>query len=269
MKNEKLKFYSPSFWAEEMSPEVYRTFGERIVPILNSEVLPEVYNEVQDKLDDISADWCERKVYHRGFLRCENDIWFSIHIQIHNQDELEKPKVSVFAILPFVGNTPFVLRVYIDPLMQSQLDVYTPHFFRQYASRAERFSEEARKLARELKQFKVYENSNKKRLEEKSMKPLHFFIGLFLAQNWFFLKTDNEKVFSYENQEKYNTREQWALVASDSVIYGETKREDNYPFTLNIFLTCVDYSMLGDDQKYILLPLKEDLEKKYMSHIFK
>lgn len=269
MKNEKLKFYSPSFWAEEVSPEVYRTFGERIVPILNSEVLPEVYNEVQDKLDDISADWCKRKVYHRGFLRCENDIWFSIHIQIHNQDELEKPKVSVFAILPFVGNTPFVLRVYIDPLMQSQLDVYTPHFFRQYASRAERFSEEVRKLARELKQFKVYENSNKKRLEEKSMKPLHFFIGLFLAQNWFFLKTDNEKVFSYENQEKYNTREQWALVASDSVIYGETKREDNYPFTLNIFLTCVDYSMLGDDQKYILLPLKEDLEKKYMSHIFK
>lgn len=268
MKNEKLKFSSPKFWAE-VSREVYLTLGESVVPILNGEILPEVYHEVQDKLNDISADWCERKAYHRGFLICENDIWFSIHVQIHNSEELETPKVSIFAILPFVGNTPFVLRVYLDPLMQSQLDVYSPHFFRQYAARAERFSNEARKLAHEFKLFRVYENSNKKRLEEKSMKPLHFFIGLFLSQNWFFLMTDNEKAFSYEEQQHDSSAKKWAMPAIDSVIYGDTKTEDGCPFTMNTYLTCVDYSLLGEDQKEILLPLKEELEKKYMAHIFK
>ena len=248
---------------------MYLTFDEFVVPVLNSEILPEVYQEMQDKLNDILADCCERKAYHRGFLIYENDIWFSIHVQIHNSEELEKPNVSIFAILPFVGNTPFVLRVYIDPLKQSQLDVYSPHFFRQYAKRAERFSNEAYKLGRDFKQFRVYENSNKKRLEEKSMKPLHYFIGLFLSQNWFLLYTDNEKACSYEEQQQDSSAKKWTLVAIDSVLYGKTKTEEGCPFTMNVYLTNVDYSMLGEDQKEILLPLKEKLEKKYRAYIFK
>lgn len=257
---------SPEFWVN-VSSVVYNTFAECIIPVINNEFLPEVYQEVTQKISDGSL-LCGEFI-HEDKLLFKNDIWFSIHMQIHNNEEINEPLIRVFAIPPFEGYSPYVLRLYFETDKQNQLDVYPPHFFKQYAARAEQFSEQARKLGREYKRYTVFPTAKRENLEKKCINPLHFFIGLFVAQNWFFLKTNNRQALSREEQTENNSVKKWTLVATDSVIFGRTQIDEHSPFTLNVYLTNVGYEMLGLDQKAILLPLKEELERRYVAYTLK
>lgn len=266
-KNYNSQYNQPSFWTE-VAREVYPIFAERVIPYLNTEFLPKFHQNVCQGLSDGSINPSAGHPYHKGDVLPVDDLWFSIHAQIDNTLEIDKPRIHVFALLPFLDTSMYVLELHFDVAAQSQLDVYPPHFFKQYAARAERFSPEAHALGREYKKFRIFPQSKREKVFETGVKPLHFFIGLMLAQNWFFNYTNNPGTFSFEEQVD-DADKKWALVASDSVFFGITKSEEGSPYTLNVFMTNVGYDMLHEDQKAILLPMREDLMRRYMEYISK
>lgn len=258
------KYNQLSFWAD-VAREVYPTFAGQVIPYLNTEFLPRFHQNVCQGLSDGSINPCAEHPYHDHDVIFVDDTWFSIHAQIDNASEVYQPRIRVFALLPFEETSMYVLELHFDVAEQSQLDVYPPHFFKQYAARAERFSPEAQALGREYKKFRIFPQSKREKVFETSVKQLHFFIGLMLGQNWFFNYTNNPGTFSFEEQVD-DADKKWALVASDSVFFGITKSEEGSPFTLNVFMTNVGYDMLHEDQKAILLPMKKDLERRYMEY---
>lgn len=266
-KNSNSQYSQLSFWAD-VAREVYPIFAERVIPYLKSEFLPKFHQNVCQGLSDGSINPCAGHPYHVGDVLPVDDLWFSIHAQIDNASEVYQPRIRVFALLPFVETSMYVLELHIDVEEQSQLDVYPPHFFKQYAARAERFSPDAHALGREYKKFRIFPQSKREKIFETGVKQLHFFIGLMIAQNWFYYYTNNPGTFSFEEQVE-DADKKWALVASDSVFFGITKSEEGSPFTLNVFMTNVGYDMLHEDQKAILLPMYADLRKRYEEYISK
>lgn len=260
------KYNQLSFWAD-VAHEVYPIFAERVIPYLSTEFLPKLHQNVCQGLSDGSINPSAGHPYHIGDVLPVDDLWFSIHAQIDNASEVYQPRIRVFALLPFVETSMYVLELHFNVKEQSQLDVYPPHFFKQYAARAERFSPEAYALGREYKKFRIFPQSKREKVIKTGVKPLHFFIGLMLSQNWFFDYTNNPDTFSFEEQ--VYTDKKWTLVALDSVFYGITKSEDESPFTLNVFMTNVGYDMLHEDQKAILFPMREELMKRYLEYISK
>lgn len=267
-KNQNSQFDRPSFWDKVAREKVYPVFDEQISSVIKYELLPEVCAEVSLRYANGQISFPFGNSYHRGFLRHVDDIWFSIHFQVHNRSEITNPYVRIFAICLQQESYPIVMRVHQDPSLRNQLDVYPPHFFEGYAHRSERFSVDAYQLGRECRKYKFYGNGDEEKTIEKYIMPLHGIIAQFLAQNWFMLKTKDPRALSYEEQLS-ETDKKWTMVGTDCIIYGITKTENCCSGILNCFRTCLDFGSLGENQEVVINPLRDKLANRVVFYMMR